>query len=54
MAAYKAGRRVILVSKKGRVVSRMLLHMDRKEALEYENEDEIYLLLRGALGAGLR
>ncbi len=49
MAAYKAGRRVILVSKKGRIVSRMLQHMDRKETLEYEKEDEIYPLLRAVL-----
>ncbi|HEY6282899.1 MAG TPA: hypothetical protein VIW22_03150 [Nitrososphaerales archaeon] len=42
MAAYKAGRRIILVARKGKVTSRMLQHMDRKETLEYEQESEIY------------
>ncbi len=42
MAAYKAKRRIIIVAKKGRVVSRMLEHMDRKETLEYETEQELY------------
>jgi hypothetical protein len=42
MAAYKAGRRIILVSKKGRRVSRMLEDMDGKEKLEYTEESEIY------------
>jgi 2'-deoxynucleoside 5'-phosphate N-hydrolase len=42
MAAYKAGRRVIIVGRKGKLTSRMLTHMDRKETLEYEDEDEIY------------
>ncbi len=49
MAAYKAGRRVILVVKKGKVTSRMLHHMDRKEILEYERESEIYNTLRNLL-----
>jgi len=42
MAAYKAGRKIILVSNKGRVVSRMLLHMDGALWVEYEGEDELY------------
>lgn len=42
MAAHKAGRRVILVWKKGNATSRMLLHMDGKETVEYEEESEIY------------
>jgi len=49
MAAYKSGRRVILVSKKGEMVSRMLQHMDRKETIEYEKDDEVYGKLRRAL-----
>ncbi|HEV2227054.1 MAG TPA: hypothetical protein VGR56_09670 [Nitrososphaerales archaeon] len=49
MAAYKAGRRVILVVRKGRVTSRMLQHMDRKETLEYEAESEIYGGLKSLL-----
>jgi hypothetical protein len=42
MAAYKAGRRVITVVKKGKVTSRMLLQMDQKEVLEYDDESELY------------
>lgn len=42
MAAYKAGRRIILVSQKGRRISTMLEDMDRKERLEYAEESEIY------------
>jgi len=42
MAAYKAGRRVVIVAKKGNVTSRMLQQMDGKETLEYENESEVY------------
>jgi hypothetical protein len=49
MAAYKAGRRVILVVKKGNVTSRMLEHMDRKETLEYDQVDDIYSSLRRIL-----
>jgi hypothetical protein len=52
MAAYKAGRRVILLVKRGKVTSRMLQHMDRKETLEYEEESEIYNKLRDVLGKG--
>lgn len=49
MAAYKASRRVILVVRRGKVTSRMLEHMDRKETLEYEREGEIYDGLRSLL-----
>jgi len=42
MAAYKAGRRIILVSQRGRRVSKMLEDMDGKERLEYNEESEIY------------
>jgi hypothetical protein len=49
MAAYKARRRIILVAMKGRVTSRMLLHMDRKETLEYEEEEEVYVGLKRML-----
>ena len=49
MAAYIARRRIILVAKRGKVTSRMLLHMDRKETVEYEVEDEIYSGLRHVL-----
>ncbi len=49
MAAYKAGRRVVVVTGKGRTISRMLQHMDRKETLEYEKEGEIYPKLKDVL-----
>ncbi len=49
MAAYKAGRKVVLITKKGNVTSRMLQHMDGKETLEYEEESEVYEGLRRIL-----
>ena len=49
MAAYKAGRRIVLVAKRGNVTSRMLQHMDRREMLEYEDESEVYERLRRVL-----
>lgn len=42
MAAYKEGRKIVLVMKKGNVTSRMLQHMDRKEVVEFDREEEIY------------
>jgi len=42
MAAHEAGRRIILVMKKGKVVSRMLSHMDGKETLEYGEDEDVY------------
>lgn len=54
MAAYKAGRRVILVEKKGRVTSRMLSHMDRKEVVEYARDEEAYEGVKRLLGGGRR
>jgi len=49
MAAYKAGRKVVLVSRKGNVSSRMLQHMRGKETLEYEHDSEVYDGLRRLL-----
>lgn len=49
MAAYKSGRRVVLVMKKGNVTSKMLQHMDRKETVEFEKDDEVYAGLRRIL-----
>ena len=42
MAAYAARRRIILVAKKGKVTSRMLSHMDRKETVEYDLDEDVY------------
>jgi len=49
MAAYNAGRRIVLVMKRGSVTSRMLLHMDRKETVEYDDDSEVYSGLRRIL-----
>ena len=49
MAAYKAHRRIILVVKKGKVTSRMLTHMDRKETVEYDRDQEVYAGVRALL-----
>jgi len=51
MAAYKSGRRIVLVTKRGNMTSRMLQHMDGKDALEYEDESEVYDGLRRLLEA---
>jgi len=42
MAAYKAHRRIIVVARRGVVVSRMLEHMGAKEVVEFEDEDDLY------------
>ena len=42
MAAYKAGRKIILVSKRGKRFSKMLEDMDGKERVEYNRVSEIY------------
>lgn len=49
MAAYRMGRRVILLVKKGKVTSRMLQQMDRKETVEFERDEEVYSSLRRVL-----
>jgi 2'-deoxynucleoside 5'-phosphate N-hydrolase len=49
MAAYKAGRRVVLIVKKGNVTSRMLQHMNGKETLEYDQDPEVYRGLKRLL-----
>jgi 2'-deoxynucleoside 5'-phosphate N-hydrolase len=51
MAAHKAGKKVVLVVKRGRVISRMLQHMDNREFVEYGGEDDLYESLRRALSA---
>ncbi len=38
MAAYQANRRIVLVARRGSVLSRMLQHMDRKELIEFDDE----------------
>ena len=48
MAAYLARKRIILVAKRGSVVSRMLQHMDRRELIEFEDDKSMarQLLIR--------
>jgi hypothetical protein len=49
MAAYKEGKRIILVVKEGKVTSRMLQHMDRKETIEFQDDTEVYAKLKTLL-----
>jgi len=45
MAAHKAGRRVIVVARAGSTISKMLLHMETKEMVEFEDEEDLYAKL---------
>ena len=54
MAAHNLGRRVIVVAKKGSVVSKMLGHMEPKEAVEFEEDADLYDKLRLVLEAESR
>jgi len=55
MAAYGAGKRVIIVSKKGKRISTMLEDMDGKQWLQYGEESEVYDgLVRMLSGLGAR
>lgn len=38
MAAHKAGKRIVLVVKRGNMSSRMLMHMQPKEIVEYYDD----------------
>ena len=49
MAAYKSGRRIVIIAKKGNATSRMLQQMDGKVTLEYKDESEVYEGLRRLL-----
>jgi len=51
MAAYKAGRKIVVVTKRGNMTSRMLQHMDSKDTLEYADEADLYEDLRRLLEA---
>jgi 2-iminobutanoate/2-iminopropanoate deaminase len=42
MAAYKAGKKVIVVFREGSTVSRMLLHMQGLQSLEFKDEEDLY------------
>jgi hypothetical protein len=51
MAAYYHRRRVLIVLKKGSRVSRMLMHMQPKEVVEFDELPDLYVSLRAALEA---
>ena len=52
MAAYKAGRRVLVLAKEGNPVSRMLLHMEGKDFLTYRDDGEVYQKVLTSLDQG--
>lgn len=52
MAAHKAGKRIIVVTRQGGLTSAMLRHMEPKEMVEYDDEGEIYEKLSGLLDVG--
>ncbi|MEM0117568.1 MAG: nucleoside 2-deoxyribosyltransferase [Conexivisphaerales archaeon] len=41
MAAYYAGKKIVLLAKNGSRVSRMLLHMKRKEIIFFDDNDDL-------------
>jgi|GEM_PF-222246 2-iminobutanoate/2-iminopropanoate deaminase len=49
MAAYKAGRRIITLAKRGSTISRMLMHMDGKEMIEFDDDTQLARKLAEAL-----
>jgi hypothetical protein len=49
MAAYKSNRRIILVQKRGAIVSNMLHQMDGKEVVEYDDDESLRRALHAAL-----
>ena len=49
MAAYCAGRRIILVQRRGIVTSGMLQHMEGKQTVEFDDERSLATGLRDAL-----
>lgn len=52
MAAHKAGRRVLVVAKRGSVVSRMLLHMRDKDMIEFDGDADLKASILSALQRG--
>ena len=45
MAAFKAGKKIIVAAKAGSTVSRMLLQMDGKQSIEFEDQADLYAKL---------
>ena len=52
MAAYKAGRRILVLAKEGAPLSRMLLHMEGKDVLSYRDDEEVYQKVLMSLDQG--
>lgn len=46
MAAYYEGKRIVVVMRRGSIVSGMLLHMDRKETVEFSSDEDLYSNLK--------
>ena len=49
MAAHYRGKRVIVVASRGSLVSRMLTHLEPKEIVEFDGNEDLYLNLRRVL-----
>jgi hypothetical protein len=49
MAAHKAGKRIVLAVKRGHLTSRMLMHMQPKEVIEFDDDRELAEGLEEAL-----
>ena len=52
MAAYFERKRIVVVAKRGSTVSGMLMHMRKKEFLEFDSDEDLYSSLRDLLEAG--
>jgi len=51
MAAHKAEKRIVLVARRGKITSRMLMHMQPKEIVEYDDDESLARGLAQALRA---
>ncbi|HME18653.1 MAG TPA: nucleoside 2-deoxyribosyltransferase [Nitrososphaerales archaeon] len=49
MAAHILRKKVVIVMRRGSVVSRMIAHMEPKELIEFDEDEDLYLSLRRAL-----
>jgi hypothetical protein len=49
MAAYHAGKRIIVTMKRGSVISGMVAFMAPKELIEFDDETDLYSSLKGLL-----
>jgi nucleoside 2-deoxyribosyltransferase len=49
MAAYYAGKRIVVTIKRGSTVSRMVTYMAPKESIEFDDERDLYSSLKSLL-----